>query len=167
MYGDLGRDRIFGVKVVDGEGTEHSLSVTVNEGNADANTGIFGWVSSREGLWCSFNGAGAGDCGTLVQSTELARARHAPHKTLDPIPEELLWSENLWSFQVEALCFAWAMACMKCPAYKCGVVPPNLSSSFMKVLGKHIDKRIPPDVWAIIGKKAEVRFFEASRVCFQ
>lgn len=103
-------------------------------------------------MWCRFLGTQAGDCGTRVQSTVLARRSWTPFESLETIPEDLGWSENSWKFQIEALCYAWAFACNRELSARNFVPRKGLSCSLVKVLGKKIDARIPADVWGIVGK---------------
>jgi hypothetical protein len=79
-------------------------------------TGIFGYCFSSQGLWCTFLGHEAGDCGTKVISTLLARKRWFPIKEKLVVPEGVCWSDNSWEYQVDALCYAWAMAGYSEPA---------------------------------------------------
>ena len=104
------------VSVKDGNEKEHILYISVNEGDADANTGIFGRVSSEEGVWMLFHGSKAGDCGTLVESTPVAIKSFYPRKEYETVPLSLAFSdENKFSrkHQVESVVFYIACLLLK------------------------------------------------------
>ena len=102
------------VSVIDGRGKEHILYFSVNPGDADGNTGIFGRVSSEEGVWMLFRGECCGDT-TDIESTNVAIKSFYPHKSYDPIPASLAFVEAECSrqHQVESLCFHLAFLVMR------------------------------------------------------
>src|SRR3990167_2007906 len=89
-----GSDYHFIVSVKDGMQNEHTLYILVNEGCADANTGIFGRISSENGVWMFLQGFDAGDCGTRTDSFPLAVQKFYPHKSYEPIPRSLAFSSE-------------------------------------------------------------------------
>lgn len=159
MWQDVGPPKSHLVVAEDARGRRHRLIVTWSDGNADANTGIFGRVwQPSEGVWGVFYGHRAGDCGTLVEATQLAIKSYAPHRHLDKLPAGAVWSENSWTRQIEALMFGWAMQSTKEHARH--LVPPlfrrRLTRSLLRIVGKHADARIPRDVWDMIADRAEI-----------
>ena len=113
----------------DGNGFEHKIMLQVNEGDADANTGIFGKVESNEGIWVTFQGAGRrfktpilliGDCGTYVKSFPLGNARFFPHENVprNHVPKSLFYSREDYfetKSQVEKFSFTMAMLSLLTP----------------------------------------------------
>jgi hypothetical protein len=79
MAGNISNECL--VELIDGAGTPHLLKVIVNEGSADASTGIFGKVWSSEGIWALFHGYyyKGGENATYVSATELGLKRYHPY----------------------------------------------------------------------------------------
>ena len=140
-------------ELTDAAGTTHQLTYVGNCGDADANTGWFGRVFSDEGVWALFHGSSAGDCGTLVEATPLGLARWVPYEEQMSVPDGAVWSENSWKHQVEALVFAASQ--MSATMAELRVHPRlerGVQASVMRLLGRHIESQVPPDVWARIGR---------------
>ena len=118
----------FLIGMKDGKGIEHELILQMSPGDADANTGIFGKLESKEGLWVTFQGAGnrfkdsklIGDCGTYVKSFSLGNARFFPYKNVptNPVPNSLFISDEDYfekKSQLEKFAFTSAMISLLSP----------------------------------------------------
>ncbi|KAH3766998.1 hypothetical protein Pelo_1123 [Pelomyxa schiedti] len=127
------------VELVDGSGVGHKLVFDFNQGDADANTGIFGHALSARGIWVTFAGDALCDSGTLVTATDLALHTFVPHNKDFPqglLPAKSTWTDNKFTFgsQVELICFAVAMLCMKRPPMAFTGVGASLARNSLKSL---------------------------------
>ena len=107
----------------DGDGTAHDVFFRISDGCADANTGFFATAHTTEGMWVMLRGAEAGDCGTLVRSTALGRARYAPHQRelTGLLPANTTWADNAYEtgHHVELFVFAICMVLHQRSANQC------------------------------------------------
>jgi hypothetical protein len=136
-------DWLFGI--TDHAGVEHQLFLRINEGDADANTGVFGHIESDQGVWGYLHGTQAGDCGTYVECTDLALARYVPHvkHSWAVLPINTIWSsENRYTdgAQVAYVLLAMSMLLLR-RQRKCAPFPEGVAIAAMTSLLSIIQQR--------------------------
>ena len=149
-YEPLPRNDQWLMHVTDGEQHTHELFFSINAGDVDANTGIFGRVESHDCLWAVFYGTQAGDCGTLTEATPGAMAQYAPRQLPDRkawcvLPLNTIWGwENAFQnkAQVEAVCLAAAMMVLgESGGALCVPLPSSVAAGAMTALLRVIQQK--------------------------